>query len=583
MKGKKTVIQGVPISTGIVMGTAHVILPGDLRVLDAPIPASKVKDEIELLDTAIEKTIAELREIRQSAIRKVSGPVAKIFDAQLLIAGDYEFLKKVKEEIRSTRRSAAFVYSDLVRQATEPLKKSPDHYLRQMAVDIEAVVSKVMSHLSGELSTTPQLASRTIVVGRTFTPNDVLTYRELRAVGFVVAKGGADSHMALIARSLMLPVVQVEDSWKMIPDKSRLIADGTTGAVIVDPTDEDWSEYQRRRKRLGPTLITRIRKLGPIPPRTADDKEVHIGANLSLPGPADDILAKRQIPVGLYRTEFLYLADNRFPDEETQYRHYEIIAKKFTPAKVVLRTFDLGYDKLSGNSDLPREENPALGSRGIRALLQMTPDFKTQIRAILRASTSKNLKIMLPMISDLSEIEKAKKLIAQVKFKLRKDKIPFDPNIEIGIMIEVPAAAMTADALARKVDFISIGTNDLTQYTMAADRMNSQLTNWYNPLHPSVLNLIRMTVEACKRNKVPVSVCGELAGDSLAIPLFVGMGVDLLSMSPNRIVDACRLIKKIDTTLARHLVGSVMAGESLKAVMNRLSDYQAVFEQRKQT
>ncbi len=582
MSDKRKVIHGVPISSGIVLGTAHVVMPGDFRIVDSPVPATRVNREIAALEDAVEKTIAELSEMRKVAVRKIGGPVAKIFDAQLLIAGDYEFLQKVKNEIRSRKRTAASVYNKLVRNATNPLKNSPDHYLRQMAIDIEAVASRVLSHLIGNsVSKDTHLAPNTIVVGRAFTPNDVMAYRELKAVGFIVSRGGADSHMALIARSLMVPVIQTEQCCKIIPNGSRLIADGTTGDIIINPTPEEWSEYQRRRKRLGPTMIARIRRLPKIPPVTRDGKEMGIGANLSLPGPADDILAERQIPVGLYRTEFLYMAGNKFPDEETQYRTYLRIAEKFAPAPVVLRTFDLGYDKLGNGADWLHEDNPALGWRGIRAMLDMSQVFKTQVRAMLRASVQKNIKIMLPMITDLWEVERAKKYIAQVKLKLRRDGIPYDPGIQVGIMIEVPAAAMTADTLAKKVDFISIGTNDLTQYTMAADRTNNRVNNLYSPFHPAVLHLVALTVEACKKNNIPVSICGELAGDVLAIPLFIGMGVDLLSMSPSRIVDACRMINKVDSTLVRHLVTSVVSSGSLQAAINRLKDYKAAFEQRK--
>ncbi|RKX29605.1 MAG: phosphoenolpyruvate--protein phosphotransferase [Candidatus Zixiibacteriota bacterium] len=572
MSSKRQVIQGVSISNGIVLGVSHVVLPGDFHVAEIAIPASLISTEIDTLEIAIETTIEELYAMRRSALRKAGGPVVKIFDAQLLIAGDYEFLKDVKKQIRSLRRNAAFVYSKAVQDAIAPIKLSSDHYMRQMVVDIEAVAGKVLSHLSGGETKSKKLPPNTIVVSKVLTPNDVVTYRDLKAVGFVVAEGGTDSHMALIARSLILPVILAEEGWKSIPNKCRLIVDGTIGEVIINPTDEEWTKYQRRRKRLGPALLKRIRELSPLPPVTADGYEVGIAANLSLPGPADDILAARQIPVGLYRTEFLYLAHNEFPDEETQYQYYSTIAEKFAPASVILRAFDLGYDKLAVQSDWPAEDNPALGWRGIRSLLDMSAVFKTQLRAILRASVRHNVKIMLPMISDLSEISRARKLISRVKLSLRRKGIKYDPNIELGIMIEVPSAALTADNLAKSVDFISIGTNDLTQYVLAADRTNRRVVSLYNPLHPAVLNMIKMVVDASHRNRIPVSVCGELAGDTVAVPLLIGMGVDTLSMSPNRIVDVCRVIKKIDFGLIQRLVGPVISSGSLSTMMDRLYD-----------
>ena len=579
MNRDEVVISGVPISSGIVLGTARVVLPGEAQVAEMPIPASRVPREIEALE-AVEQTLADLREIHQSAIRKVGGPVAKIFDAQLLIAGDYEFLKRVKAEIEKRRLNAGYVYHTLVQEAVIPLKHSQDRYMRQMASEIESVANRVLARLSGRWKQSKRLAPNTIMVGKVFSPNDVLAFRERKAVGFVVSEGGTDSHMALIARSLLLPVVLAEESWKEIRNNDRLIVDGTAGNVILNPSDDTWTEYQKRRRRLGPTIVTRIKKLTQIPPRTLDGKEVGIGANLTLPGPADDILADKKIPVGLYRTEFLYLAGSTFPDEETQYDYYRRIAEKFNPTPVTLRTFDLGGDKLVAENEWPREDNPALGLRGIRAMLHMPRIFKTQLRAILRASAHGNVRIMLPMITEAAELERTRKLIAQEKLKLRREGIPFDEGLQLGIMIEVPSAAMTAEALCRRVDFISIGTNDLTQYTLAADRMNRRVADLYNPLHPAVLNLVYQTVSACQKHGVPVSICGELAGVSLAVPLLIGMGVDLLSMTPGRIVDICRLVQKVDSTLVRHLVAPVMASGSLQAVVDRLRDYKTALEQR---
>jgi phosphotransferase system enzyme I (PtsI) len=291
-------------------------------------------------------------------------------------------------------------------------------------------------------------------------------------------------------------------------------------------------------------------------------------------------LAEQGFPVGLYRTEFLYLANLEFPDEEAQYDYYRKIAEKYSNTYVVLRTFDLGYDKLVANGEWPQENNPALGWRGIRVMLNMTQVFKTQVRAILRASTKNNLRIMLPMITDVSELDRAKKLISQAKFRLRKDGIPFDEKIQIGIMVEVPSAAMTIETLAGKADFVSIGTNDLTQYTLAVDRMNSRVAGLYSAYHPSVLKLMLMVTDACKRLGKPVSICGEVAGDPLALAMFIGMGIDLLSMNPARIFDICRLVRKVDSSMARHLLSSVRASQSQQQVVNKLQAYRSELEKR---
>jgi len=578
---KRKVIKGTSISSGIVLGHTRIIISGNIDVPEITIPPSRLQAETTALEKAVEKTTDELKELRDSAVKRMGGPVAKIFDAQLLIASDYEFIKKVKNEIFTRRRNASFVYNSLVINTITPLKSSSDPYMRQMSQDIEAVSKKVISHLIGYNQKKTRLLPNTILVGKNISPGEILTYRERKAIGFLVSQGGRNSHMALIARALMLPVVVADDVLNQIPDDSRIILNGSSGMVIVNPSDEDIQEYQKIRKRQGPVLIRRIKKLTHIPPLTRDGKEIGVGANLSLPGPADEILADKKIPVGLYRTEFLFLAGNSFPDEETQFKFYSQIAERFASTSVIIRTFDLGYDKLSENQSWIREDNPALGWRGIRPMLDMSQIFKTQIRAIFRASNRQNIKIMLPMITDQYEVDKARKLISQVKFKLRREGIPYDPDIKIGIMVEVPSAAMTADTLASKVDFMSIGTNDLTQYTLAADRMNSKVAHLYSAFHPSVLNLIKMTVDACKKHNIPISICGEVAGDLLGLPLFIGMGVDMLSMNPSRIVDFCRMVKKVDSNLVQHMVDSVIASGSLQQSISKLRKYKEALEQKK--
>jgi phosphotransferase system enzyme I (PtsI) len=563
------------------MGHARVITPGELKVRELTVAPSRIQSEIDSLDKAVAETLAELRTLRDAAGRKVSGPLAKIFDAQVLIAGDYEFLKQVKEEIVSQRRNAAYVYNKLVERTTIPLRQSSDPYMQQMAIDIEAVAHRVLSYLSGGSEpTSVRFPTETILVGKSFSPGEVLNYRSLKAIGFLVAEGGRNSHMALIARSLMAPVVVIENIWSQVENECRVIVDGTQGIVIINPTEGDWTEYLKRKKRQGPALVYRIKKLAPIPPLTADGRPLCIAANLEIPGPVDDILAEQRIPIGLYRTEFLYLQANRYPEEEEQYAHYSQIAEKFSRTNVILRTFDIGSDKIKADSSTAHEDNPALGWRGIRSMLGMPDVFKSQIRAMLRASTKKNLQIMLPMISDIGELEKARKLIGQVMLELKRDHVPFDEGIKIGIMVEVPSAALTADQLAPKVDFVSIGTNDLTQYTMSADRSNTRVADLYSPYHPSVLHLVKITVDACKRHQKPVSICGEVAGDPVALPLFIGMGVDQLSMTPSKIFDICRLVKKIDAKLVQLLVGPVLSCSTAAAVVKRLESYRTELEKR---
>ncbi len=564
----------MPISAGIGLGKAQVVLVGHLDVAEKPVPASRLKAEIAALDKAVDETSVELRKLRDSANRKMAASVSRVFDAQLLIATDQDFLQKVRTEISAQRRNAGFVYYQMVKKTTHQLYLSNDQYLRQTAREIEAVADRVLSHLTGHgEKSTVRFEQDTILVAKKISPGDVLSYRQRGAVGFLAAEGGNHSHTALIARSLMVPMVVAPGILSKIPNDCELVVDGAVGRIVLNPTDQEWTDYQKQRKRHGPAIISRIRKLKEFPPTTSDGIPVEIAANLEYPGPVDDILAERKVPVELYRTEFLYLDASEAPSEIDQFKHYDRIAEKFLDSHVVFRTFDLGSDKVMGDKPAFHEPNPALGWRGIRSMLDLIPTFKAQIRAILRASTRKNVSVLLPMVSELAEVRKARKLISQAMLELRREGEPFDDQIRIGIMIEIPSAALMADQLAAAVDFINIGSNDLTQYTMAADRSNNRVAGLYNAYHPSVLSLIEVTVEACRLHKIPVCICGEVAGDPLALPLFVGMGVTSLSMNPAKVFDACRLVKKIDSEMVQHLVDPVLSSPSAVSVMRKLQNY----------
>ncbi|MDZ4723858.1 MAG: phosphoenolpyruvate--protein phosphotransferase [candidate division Zixibacteria bacterium] len=582
MSDRRKVIKGESISSGIVVGNARVLSSGELIISEQLISQAKIPQEISALDAAVSATVLYLENLRDDASKKMAAPPTKIFDAQALIAGDAQFLNQVKEEIRAKKKNAAHAYNSMVQKSITPLKESQDLYMRQLAQDIEAVARKVLLRLTGAHKTADNspFPPNTILVSKSFTPAEIMSYRNRKAVGFIVGEGGKNSHMALIARSLMLPTIVLEKNWSQLSDNQPVAIDATQGEVVLFPTEEEVEQYQKTRKKLGPALVLRIKKLVDLPPKTADGQIITIGANLELPGPVEDILAEQNFPVGLYRTEFMYLEEGGFPSEEKQLGYYTHIAEKFINSYVVLRTFDLGSDKIAIDGHFPHEENPALGWRGIRSMLDLSDIFKIQIRAILRASEHKNLRILLPMISDLGEVEQVKKLISQVMYELKKEKIHFDQAIKIGMMVEVPSAALTLESMLPLVDFVAIGTNDLTQYTMSADRNNARVTGLYNPMHPSVLTLIKMTVDACLRHRKPVCICGEAAGDHPAIPLFIGMGITEFSMNPAKIFDVCRLIRKIDTTMVRALVGPVLSSGTASVVSRKLQSYKNALERR---
>lgn len=575
-KPKKTLkLTGVPGSPGLTFGEARVVYSWEQSVEERAIAGSEVDNEIDRLDSAVEEAVAELKKLKESAGQKIGGPVVKIFESQLMIASDQEFLKDVRGEIKSRLKSAEYVYSSLVEQAIAPLTVSKDPYMRQMVTDIEAVSSRIIRRLTGQtVRHIGQAPQGSIFVGKVFSPAEVLNLFERKAKAIVTTGGGANSHMAVIARSLLIPtVVGVPLAHLRISSGDRLIVDGNTGTVTVNPSQDEWNELRKRKARVTARQILKLNKLPYFPPKTADSVEVEVAANIDLPGPIDQVLSEHRVGIGLYRTEFVYLQNGGFPPEENQFKIYDSVAERYFPQSVVMRTFDLGSDKYYHSDDNSRENNPALGWRGIRAAFDMPNVFKDQVRAILRASARGNVKLLLPMIADIAELRRAFRMINSSMAELKKRNIDFDRDINIGIMIEIPSAAVAADILAEKVSFFSIGSNDLTQYTLAADRDNQKLAKIFNPLHPGVLRLIKMTIEAARRSNIPVSVCGEMSGDTLTIPLLLGMGIKQLSMNPSKLYNACSLIHKIRYSDTVNIAREVMTLKTLKEIEGLLLNY----------
>ncbi len=563
---KSTQMQGIPASAGVALGEARVVFTLDSMAPERPISTDEVNREHQRLDTAVEKAVAELKEIRERAGKHAGGPVAKIFDAQLMIASDAEFLKSVKEQITARLQCAEGVYSSLVSENTRSLRKSKDSYMRQMLTDIESVSKKVLSHLTGNGDTADHpFPPNTIIVAKRVTPAETLRFYERGAVGVVSAEGSAHAHMALIARALYLPaVVGADRVQNKIRNGDRLIVDGGLGKVFIKPDDALWESYQSKKGGDSLESIKRLSGLDKFPPVTTDGHTVELAANIELPGPRDAELSERNVGVGLYRTEFIYLQSNHFPAEDEQFEYYDNIAEQYAPQKVVLRTFDLGSDKYVEELQPLPESNPALGWRGIRTSLGSPPLFKTQLRAILRASTRKNVKLMLPFLSDVGELTRARRIIKRVMVELQREKVDFDTDIEIGAMIETPSAALTTDCFAQSAAFLSIGTNDLLQYTMAVDRDNNRVADLYRMFHPAQLRLIQMTIDSARKRDVPVTVCGEMAGDMRAVPLLIGMGANGLSMNPASLYEAASVISALSMAEAKAFAEETLRAATVK-------------------
>jgi len=573
---KKTVIiKGISASPGIAYGIARVIYRWEQSIEERTIEDSQIENEMSQLDLAVDKTLVELSKCQKTANAKIGGPVAKIFDSQVLIASDTDFLNKVKAKIKKSHKNAAYIYSMQVEKNLLPLQRSRDPYMRQMVTDIEAVSQRVLRYLTGQSdSEFSQFSKDCIFVGKLFTPAEVLNLFERDARAIVTAEGSPNSHMALIARSLIIPTVTgVRQVHMKIRSGDRLIVDGGKGQITINPPEDEWNQIRKKGAELKELPINQLKKMPDFPQKTKDNIEISIAANINIPGPIDQILADHNIGVGLYRTEFLYLQQGDFPSEDEQFEVYDSLAKQYYPGELVIRTFDLGSDKFLKDPNAVKENNPALGWRGIRASLGNPRIFREQIRAILRASKRGNIKILLPMITDLPELKRALVQIKRSMVELRKNKIKFNSKIEIGIMIEVPSAAITADKLASKVNFFSIGSNDLTQYTLATDRDNQKLIGLFNSFHPSVLCLIKNTIKAAHKNNIPVSVCGEMAGNALTIPLLIGLGVDQLSMNPSQLNQTSEIISKLEIETTKLLADDILELSNVKDVEKKLTEF----------
>jgi phosphotransferase system enzyme I (PtsI) len=579
-------IDAVPVSGGLALGEAQVMRDPLIQIARRNIPRARIKEEIARLELASAKTLEEFKATKDRAVKAIGEQGANVFDAQVMVASDEQFMNSVIDRITNEKVNAEYAYQEMLADTIERLNRAKDPYLRQMVYDIKSVSERVLSLLLG-VGDGEQAGfdSPTILVGRIFSPAQVMEYAKRNVVGFLTQEGGPNSHMGLIVRSMGIPAVMGqfrigEDLISGIP----LIVDGNNGELIINPNSETWRNYRRirTRKHSQPFAVLRIAKS--IKNRCRDGREIKMAANLEIPGPLDEHLIRLGIGVGLYRTEFLYFTRQSFPDEEEQFQVYSKIAREFNPLPVTLRTFDLGGDKYTNQIGKTSEDNPALGWRGVRVALDSTDLYKSQIRAILRASAVGNLRLMLPMVSDSADVVSSLELIDKVKRELKRSREPFDEDIKIGIMIEVPSAALLADYLAEMVDFFSIGTNDLIQYTMAADRGNHRVSKYYMAHHPSVLKLIQRTIHAAHDNGIPVTVCGEMAGTKTMAPLLVGLGVDELSMNPTLLPGVSDWISRFNYIDAKKFASRVMRLTNAEKVARAIREaYEYIRRQKKGT
>ena len=570
--------KGIPASPGVVIGEAFIINHKIGEIEKQELPSAKINEEIMLLREAVEKTKMEIFAIREKVIFEIGNAEADIFNAYIFLLEDPLFVGKAEEIVKKEKVNSAYALSVITAQYAEIYNRISDSYLKERGRDIAGLVDKILRNLSANMDSKEQAGQneKYIIISHDLSPADTADLDKKKVMGFVTEVGGATSHTAIVARSLEIPaVVGVRDITDNVKSGDIIIVDGEKGIVVVNPNPKVMLAYKEERRQylIKMRMLKRLKSLDAV---TLDKHKVVLNANIEFPEEVGIVNEHNVEGVGLFRTEFIYLNRMNLPSEEEQFAAYKTVAEKMNPKPATIRTLDIGGDKFLPYFKIPTEQNPFLGLRSIRLSLTNMNIFKLQLRAILRASAYGNLRIMFPMITIAEEIDEAKKILEEVKAELRSKKVPFDEEIKIGIMIEVPSAAIMSDDMSKKVDFMSIGSNDLVQYTLAVDRTNEAVSSIYDPLNPAVLRLIKMVVESAHRNGIPVSVCGEMAGEAHAAFILIGMGVDELSMSAVSVLNVKRVIRAINfkdaLTVAEHCLKLNRASEIKAFVLGQLND-----------
>jgi len=552
-------IQGVPASPGIARGPIYVFSIESDDVVHYHVGSSHVPEEIARFENALIQTRAQILEMQQQIAEAIGAKDAGIFDAHLLVVEDQTLIDEVLRRVEAEHCNVEAAFQDVASRYVESLSKIDDPYLRERALDIQDVTRRVIRNLQGK-SPRPFLTidEPHILVAHNLTPSDTATMNRAHVRGLALDLGSRTSHTAIMARSLGIPaVVGLHDATDAFETGASALIDGYHGLLIVHPNEETLREYAELEQQKG-VLAERLRELRETKSTTRDGRHIVLSANIELPDEVDEVLANGAEGIGLYLTEFLYLNQKALPSEDDQFEVYRRVAERVAPEPLIIRTLDLGGDKLSDNVEADDELNPFLGCRAIRFCLSHLDIFKAQLRAILRASVAANVKVMFPMISGLDEARRGLEIVQECKDELRQKGQAFRDDLEVGIMVEVPSAAILADRLAREVDFFSIGTNDLIQYSVAIDRTNESVAHLYEPSHPSVIRLLKMVADAAHANDIWVGVCGEMAGEVLFTPLLLGLGMDELSAGANIVPRVKNAVQRLTMLECQTLVEEVL-------------------------
>jgi len=567
--------QGIGVSPGVARGKIYVYNVAEEVVPQYDVAPDDVPKEVARFEQALIKTREQLHQLQERIASGIgSSAPSSILDVHLSITEDPALIDRVIHRIETERKNVEFVFHDVAHKFVTTLSELPDELMRERAADVQDVTRRIMRNLLGhDHRALTDLPPGTIVVAHDLSPSDTTSLDRKHVSGFATDVGSHTSHTAIVARSMSLPaVVGLHNLSQYVHDGQAAILDGYSGTLIVEPTEQTLFVYgQLEVKRL--TVKERLDTLHDLPAQTLDGHRMVLSGNIELPADVPGVLRAGAEGIGLFRTEFLYLNRSEFPNEQEQYEKYVEVARAVKPHSVIIRTLDIGGDKFHSEEATPQEINPFLGFRAIRFCLANVDVFEAQLRAILRASAEGNVKIMYPMISGVAEVLQANDILQQVMQELKKRRVPFDEQIDVGAMIEIPSAALTAEMIAPEVDFFSIGSNDLIQYTMAVDRVNEKVANLYEPTHPAILRLIRGVVEAAHNNNIWVGVCGEMAGEPLFTPLLLGMGIDELSAASSSLPRVKEVIRRLTLNESQELAAASLhasSGRDVLAMLNAL-------------
>lgn len=533
--------KGIAASKGYAIGTVFLQEHEEIVITDQKV--TDVAAEKEALQKSLDASRAQLEKIKEKAAAEMGEEKAAVFEAHITLLDDPEFTGAMAMEIESNSINAMKAVDNVTNMFVSIFESMEDAYMRERAADIKDVSKRIIANLAGKSADAFAITeANTVVVAHDLTPSDTAQLDRSKVVGFITNIGGRTSHAAIMARTLEIPaVLGLGDITSVVKTGDKIIVDGITGDVIINPSEDVIAEYEAKKEKFKEEQ-EELKKLIDVKTTTKSGKRVEVCGNIGQPEDVLGVIANGGDGVGLFRTEFLYMDRDNAPTEEEQYESYKFVLEKMEGKQVVIRTLDIGGDKTLPYLPLPEEMNPFLGYRAIRLCLDRKEIFKVQLRALLRASVYGNLCVMFPMISGLEEFQNAKAVVEECKAELRAEGKEYSDSIQWGIMVEIPAAAVYADELAKHVDFFSIGTNDLIQYTLAADRMSEKVSYLYNPMHPAVLRLIKMTIDGAHKHGKWVGMCGEMAGDEAAIPTLVEYGLDEFSMSATSILNAKKII-----------------------------------------